>query len=157
MGHKTRPDTDSSSCNLIDTMRVSTLESTYFPNSSDSDNFKLNTELLKDHLDEYKDIFLSSTPGLSLDRKKQLTTLLVEKAESIRCPMSQYRLAEGKQIDQQVVYVPKRGLITKISSSFAVPALFVPKSKTNGTRRMCIDYMGLNEFTREKLLAHATG
>ena len=61
--------------------------------------------------------------------------------------MFHYNLVEQKEIEEQVEYLLKRGLITKSSSPFGAPVLFV--LKPNGTLRMCIDYRGLNKLTRK--------
>ena len=54
---------------------------------------------------------------------------------------------EQKEIEEQVEYLLKRGLITESSSPFGALVLFVPKP--NGALRMCIDYRGLNKLTRK--------
>ena len=61
--------------------------------------------------------------------------------------MFRYSPAERKEIEEQVEYLLKRGLITKSSSPFGALVLFVPKP--NGTLRMYINYRGLNELTRK--------
>ena len=61
--------------------------------------------------------------------------------------MFRYSPMERKEIEEQVEYLLKRGLITESSSPFGAPVLFVPKP--NSTLRMCINYRGLNKLTKK--------
>ena len=108
---------------------------------------KVDTQALQKLLKEYKDLFRDSIPGLPPNRGVQVLIPLIEGAEPVRRPMFQYSSAERKEIEEQVEYLLKRGLITESSSPFGAPVLFVPKP--NGTLRMCIDYKGLNKLTRK--------
>ena len=94
---------------------------------------------------EYKDLFPNSIPGLPPDRGVQVSIPLIEGVEPVRWPMFQYNPVERKEIEKQVEYLLKRGLITESSSPFGAPILFV--LKPNGTLRMCINYRGLNKLT----------
>ena len=108
---------------------------------------KVDPQALQKLLKEYKDLFPDSIPGLPPDRGVQVSIPLIEGAEPVRRPMFRYSPAEQKEIEEQVEYLLKRGLITESSSPFGAPVLFVPKP--NGTLRMCIDYRGLNKLTRK--------
>ena len=108
---------------------------------------KVDPQALQKLLTEYKDLFPDSIPGLPPDRGVQVSIPLIEGAEPVRRPMFRYSPAEQKEIEEQVEYLLKRGLITESSSPFGAPVLFVPKP--NGTLRMCIDYRGLNKLTRK--------
>ena len=65
----------------------------------------------------------------------------------VRLPLFRCSLVERKEIEEQVEYFLKRGLMIESSSPFSELVLFVLKS--NDTLRMCIDYKGLNKLTRK--------
>ena len=108
---------------------------------------KVDPQTLQKLLTEYKDLFPDSILGLPPDRGVQVSIPLIEGAEPVRRPMFRYSPAERKEIEEQIEYLLKRGLITESSSPFGALVLFVPKP--NGTLRMCIDYRGLNKLTRK--------
>ena len=108
---------------------------------------KVDPQALQKLLKEYKDLFPDSIPRLPPDKRVQVLIPLIEGAEPVRRPMFQYSPAKRKEIEEQVKYLLKRGLITKSSSPFGAPVLFV--LKPNGTLRMCIDYRGFNKLTRK--------
>ena len=85
--------------------------------------------------------------GRQLDRGVQLSIPLIKGAKPVGRPMSHYSPIERKEIEEQVEYLLKRGLITERSNPFGAPVLFAPKP--NGTLWMCIDYRGLNNLTRK--------
>ena len=114
---------------------------------------KVDPQALQKLLKEYKDLFVDSILGLPPDRGVQVSIPFIEGAEPVRWPMFRYSPAERKEIEEQIKYLLKRGLITESSSPFGALVLFVPKP--NGTLRMCIDYRGLNKLTRKKQLPHA--
>ena len=107
---------------------------------------KVDPEALKKLLQEFKDLFLVSIPRLPLDKGVQVLIPLIEGAKIVKQPMFRYSPTEWEEIEAQVDYLLKRGLIIEISSPFGAQVLFVPKP--NGTLQMCIDYRGLNKLTR---------
>ena len=108
---------------------------------------KVDPQALEKLLKEYKDLFPDSIPGIPPDRGLQVLIPFIEGAEPVRRPMFRYSPAERKEIEEQVEYLLKRGLIIESSRPFGAPVLFV--LKPNGTLRMCINYRGLNELTRK--------
>ena len=100
---------------------------------------------VKGLLEEFKDLFPESLPGLPPDRGVALTIPLVEGAKPVSRPAFRYSPRELQEIKDQVQYLLERDLIQESSSPFGAPVLFVPKP--NGTLRMCIDYRALNKIT----------
>ena len=99
---------------------------------------KVDPQVLKNLLEEFKDLFPDSLLGLPTDKGVQLLIPLIEDAKVVWRPLFCYNLIERKEIEEQVDYLLKRGLIIESSSPFGAPVLFVPKP--NSTLQMCIDY-----------------
>ena len=127
--------------------KTQTEQPTKPPKSTASSIAKLDPKVLNDLLEEYKDLFPDSIPGLPPDRGISLSIPLIDGAQPVNRPAFRYSPAERQEIEEQVRYLLSRGLITERTSPFGAPVLFVPNP--NGTLRVCIDYRGLNKLTRK--------
>ena len=101
-------------------------------------------EALLQLLHEFRDIF--STASLDVGRtnlaKHQIDT---NQAPPIRKPPYRVSPQQRQEIDDQLQYMLDKNIIKPSTSPWASPVILVPKS--DGTKRMCIDFRAINKIT----------
>ena len=92
-----------------------------------------------------KDLMRTSLPGPNqLPNQRQVIPLTPGSMPTNR-PMFRYSPQEVQEMNRQVSELLQAGMVTKSTSPFGAPILFVKKK--DGTLRMCVDYRGLNKIT----------
>jgi hypothetical protein len=90
-------------------------------------------------------VFPKDLPGMSLKRKVEFAIELLPDT----APISKraYRVCGPKLVElkKQIDELSQKGYIRPSTSPWVAPVLFVEKK--DGTRRLCIDYLALNEVT----------
>jgi hypothetical protein len=94
---------------------------------------------------EFPDVFLEELPGMPPERKVEFTIELVPGTDPIS--KRAYRMSgpELVELKKQIDELSEKGYIRPSTSPWAALVLFVEKK--DGTKRMCIDYISLNEVT----------
>ena len=70
--------------------------------------------MLKNLLEEFKDLFLDSLLGLPLGREVPISTHLIEGAKAVKRPLFHYSLVERKEIVKQVEYLLWWGFVARL-------------------------------------------
>jgi hypothetical protein len=98
-----------------------------------------------DVVSEFPDVFLEELPGMPPERKVEFSIELIPGTAPIY--KRAYRVSEPELVElkKQIDELSEKGYIRPSTSPWAAPVLFV--EKTDGTKRMCIDYRSLNEVT----------
>ncbi|GJY56599.1 putative reverse transcriptase domain-containing protein [Tanacetum coccineum] len=94
---------------------------------------------------DFPEVFPEDLPGLPPVRPVEFQIDLIPEAAPVaRAP---YRLvpSEMKELSEQLQELSDKGFIRPSSSPWGAPVLFV--KKTDGSFRMCIDYLELNKLT----------
>jgi hypothetical protein len=94
---------------------------------------------------EFSDVFPKDLPGMPLERKVEFATKLLPGTAPILKRAYRVSGPELVELKKQIDELSEKGYIRPSTSPWATPVLFVEKKY--GTRRMCIDYLGLNEVT----------
>jgi hypothetical protein len=94
---------------------------------------------------EFPDVFLEELLGMPPERKVEFAIELIPGTAPIS--MRAYRVSgpDLVELKKQIDELLEKGYIRPSTSPWAAPMLFVEKK--DGTKRMCIDYRSLNEFT----------
>jgi len=93
----------------------------------------------------YPDVFPVDLPGLSPERESIFETKWVPGTQPIfRSP---YKMAPVEQVElkKQIDELLAKGFIRPSVFPWAAPVIFVEKK--DGTKRLCVDYRGLNQVT----------
>jgi hypothetical protein len=93
----------------------------------------------------YPDVFPADLPGLPPETESIFEIKLVPGTQPIfRLP---YKMAPVEQVElkRQIDELLAKGFIRPSVSPWAAPVIFVEKK--NGTKRLCVDYRGLNQVT----------
>ena len=101
---------------------------------------------LKEHVDEFKDIFPNTLPKGCPPERDIVHEICTE--EGTKPPSRPpYRLgpAEQDKMEEQVKDLLAQGFIQPSASPYGAPILFIPKK--DGRWHMCIDYRALNKQT----------
>jgi hypothetical protein len=96
-------------------------------------------------VNEYADVFPDDLPGMPPDRDIEFSIeLLPGTAPTSKRP---YRMdvKDLAELKKQIEELLSKGFNRPSSSPWGAPTLFVDKK--DGSRRMCVDYRSLNEFT----------
>jgi hypothetical protein len=91
----------------------------------------------------YPDVFPADLPGLPPKRESIFEIKLVPGTQPIfRSP---YKMAYVEQVElkRQIDELLAKGFIRSSVSPWAAPVIFVEKK--DGTKRLCVDYRGLNQ------------
>jgi len=94
---------------------------------------------------QYSDVFPADLPGLPPEIKSIFEIRLVPGTQPIfRSP---YRMARVEQVElkKQIDELLAKGFIRPCVSPWAAPVIFMEKK--DGTKRLCVDYRGLNQVT----------
>jgi hypothetical protein len=95
-------------------------------------------------VDEYPEVFLEELPGMSPDRDIEFIIVLIPGTSPIA--KRPYRMATSElELKKQLGELQQSGFIRPSSSPWGAPVLFVKKN--DGSMRMCVDYLVLNEVT----------
>jgi hypothetical protein len=106
---------------------------------------EINPSEVIDVVSEFPDVFLEELPGMPPERKVEFSIELIPGTAPIY--KRAYRVSEPELVElkKQIDELSEKGYIRPSTSPWAAPVLFV--EKTDGTKRMCIDYRSLNEVT----------
>jgi hypothetical protein len=94
---------------------------------------------------EFPDVFLEDLPGMPPEQKVEFAIELLPGTAPISKRAYRVSRPELVELKKQIDELLEKGYIWPSTSPWAAPVLFVEKK--DGTRRMCIDYRGLNEVT----------
>ena len=96
-------------------------------------------------LQEFKDVFPETLPGLPPFRGVDHVIDLSPDAKPVAIPPYRFSLPELVELKSQLDEMIELGFIRPSVSPWAAPVLF--KKKKDGSLRLCIDYRGLNRAT----------
>jgi hypothetical protein len=94
---------------------------------------------------EFPDVFLEELPGMPPERKVEFAIELIPGTAPISKRAYRVSGPELVELKKQIDESLEKGYIRPSTSPWAAPVLFVEKK--DGTKRMCIDYISLNEVT----------
>jgi hypothetical protein len=94
---------------------------------------------------EFLDVFPEELPGMPPERKVEFAIELIPGTAPISKRAYRVSRPELVELKKQIDELLEKGYIRPSTSPWAAPVLFVEKK--DGTKRMCIDYRSLNEFT----------
>jgi hypothetical protein len=94
---------------------------------------------------EFSDVFPKDLRGMPPERKVEFAIKLLPGTAPIFKRAYRVSGPELVELKKQVDELSEKGCIRPSTSPWATPVLFVEKK--DGTRRMCIDYLALNEAT----------
>jgi hypothetical protein len=94
---------------------------------------------------EYPDVFPEDLPGMPHDRGIMFMIELLPGTPPISKRPHRMPVNELVELKKQIVELQSKGFIRPSSSPWGAPVLFVEKK--DGTQRMCVDYLSLNEVT----------
>jgi hypothetical protein len=94
---------------------------------------------------EFPDVFLEGLPSMPPERKVKFAIDLEPDTASISKRAYRVSGPELVELKKQIDELLEKGYIRPSTSPWAALVLFVEKK--DGTKRMCIDYMALNEIT----------
>jgi hypothetical protein len=93
---------------------------------------------------DFPDVFLEELPGMPPDREVEFVIDLVPRTTPISRPYMM-SVEELKELKKQLTELQEAGYIRSSSSPWGAPVLFVQKK--DGSQRMCVDYISLNDVT----------
>jgi hypothetical protein len=94
---------------------------------------------------EFLDVFPKDLPGMPPKHKVEFVIELILGTAPISKRAYRVSGPELVELKKQIDELSEKGYIRPSTSPWAAPVMFVEKK--DGTRRMCIDYRALNEFT----------
>jgi hypothetical protein len=94
---------------------------------------------------EYPDVFPAELPRMPLDRDIEFLIELLPGTPPISMRPYRMPINELVELKKQIVELQAKGFIQPSSSPWGAPVLFVEKK--DGTQRMCVDYLSLNDVT----------
>jgi hypothetical protein len=94
---------------------------------------------------DFPDVFPEELPGMPLDREVEFVIDFLPRTAPIL--KRQYRMSveELKELKKQLTELQEAGYIHPSSSPWGASVLFVQKK--DGSQRMCVDYISLNDVT----------
>jgi hypothetical protein len=95
-------------------------------------------------MSEFPDVFPEELPGMPPKRKVEFAIELIPGTTPISKRAYRVSIPELVELKKQIDELLEKGYIRPSTSPWAAPVLFVEK---DGTKRMCIDYISLNEVT----------
>ncbi|WRX14045.1 hypothetical protein QQP08_006532 [Theobroma cacao] len=96
-------------------------------------------------VNEFVDVFPEKLPGLPPKREIEFHIDLISETQPISMPLYRMKLAELKELREQLQYLINKGFIHPSGSPWGVLVLFVKKK--DGSLKLCIDYQQLNKVT----------
>jgi hypothetical protein len=93
---------------------------------------------------DFPDVFLEELPGMPPDREVEFVIDLLPRTTPISRPYMM-SVEELKELKKQLTELQEAGYIRSSSSPWGAPVLFVQKK--DGSQRMCVDYISLNDVT----------
>jgi hypothetical protein len=94
---------------------------------------------------EYPDVFLEDLPGMPSDRDIEFIIELLPGTPPISKRPYRMPVNELVELKKQIVELQSKRFIHPSSSPWGAPVLFVEQK--DGTQRMCVDYLSLNDVT----------
>jgi hypothetical protein len=94
---------------------------------------------------EFPDVFLEELAGMPHERKVEFAIDLIPGTTHISKRAYRVSRLELVELKKQIDELLEKGYIRPSTLPWAAPVLFVEKK--DGTKRMCIDYISLNEVT----------
>jgi hypothetical protein len=96
-------------------------------------------------VEEFMDVFLKELPGMPPEREVDFYIDLIPGTAPIAKRPYCMAPTELAELKLQITELQQKGYIRPSSSPWGAPVLFV--TKNDGSMRMCIDYLSLNEVT----------
>jgi len=96
-------------------------------------------------VDDFLDVFPDDLPGMPPDRDIEFIIDLLPGTKPIAKRPYRMGVDELEELKKQLKELQDKGFIRPSSSPWGAPVIFVDKK--DGTQRMCVDYMSLNEVT----------
>jgi hypothetical protein len=96
-------------------------------------------------VNEYADVFPDDLPGMPPDRDIEFSIELLPGTAPTSKRLYRMDVKDLAELKKQIEELLSKGFNRPSSSPWGAPTLFVDKK--DGSRRMCVDYRSLNEFT----------
>lgn len=116
-----------------------------FTASNRTSSTNVNNKAFKSMIEEYRDVFRDSLPGLPPVRQVE-HVIDTGDAEPINKPPFKMSPRELDELRKQLAELLELGLIRPSASPWGAPVLFVRKK--DGSMRLCIDYRAINQVTK---------
>jgi hypothetical protein len=94
---------------------------------------------------DFPDVFPEELPGMPLDREVEFVIDHLPRSAPISKRPYRMSVEELKELKKQLIELQEAGYIRPSSSPWGAPVQF--EQKKDGSQRMCVDYISLNDVT----------